>query len=193
MYRREDPADPFKHALTQATRSLAENPEVEITFSTDPPSIHGTQICLPLPSRDLEAKEVAHIRGQADAFALRLSYPNEETNARYQPVGSNARAILSALEQARIESIGTNAMKGVGQNLEAMLEHRCAQKGLARIENRQDAPVEDIVALLVRERLTGLKPPPSAKRLVDTLRPLIEEKANQTLDAFTEHLYDQSR
>lgn len=193
MYRRDDPTDPFKHALTQATRSLAENPEVEVSFSTDPPTIQGTEIRLPLPSRDLDSEEVARIRGQADAFALHLSHHDEETNKRYQPVGSNARAIFSALEQARIESIGANTMKGVRENLGAMLEHRYAQKGLAHIEDRQEAPVEDIVALLARERLTGLKPPPSARRLVKKIRPLIEEKANETLDSLSEHIYDQTQ
>ena len=120
MQKREDPSEPFKHALTQATRSLSEEPELEVTFSTDPPRLQGHEMRLPLPSRDMPAEEVARIRGQADAFALRISHHDDATNARYQPVGSNARAIFAALGQTRSECIGTRVMRVVSGNLAAM-------------------------------------------------------------------------
>ena len=48
-------------------------------------------------------------------------------------------------------------------NLSAMLEDRYHRGGkYEEITDRADAPIEDAVALMVRERLTGLKPPPAA-------------------------------
>jgi len=44
---------------------------------------------------------------------------------------------------------------------------------------------------MVRERLTGLAPPPAAKRLVDLWRPLIEERAGEDLDRLENLVEDQ--
>ena len=50
----------------------------------------------------------------------------------------------------------------------------------ANIED-QMRPLEEAVALLVRERLTGIAPPASARKLVDLWRNWIEEKAGPDL------------
>src|SRR6185312_7965663 len=59
------------------------------------------------------------------------------------------------------------------------------------ITERADAPIEDALALMVRERLTGMAPPPAAKRLVDLWRPLIEERAGRDLDRLENLVEDQ--
>ena len=48
-------------------------------------------------------------------------------------------------------------------------------------KHRADAPLEDALSLIVRERLTGAAPPETAKAMVDLWRPWIEEKAGRTL------------
>src|ERR1044072_54643 len=73
-------------------------------------------------------------------------------------------------------------MDGVAQNLTAMLDERFHRGKFEEITDRADAPIEDALALMVRERLTGLAPPPAAKRLVDLWRPLIEDRAGGDLD-----------
>jgi cobaltochelatase CobT len=51
-------------------------------------------------------------------------------------------------------------MSGVADNISAMIEDRYHRGGKYEdITDRADAPIEDAVALMVRERLTGLKPP----------------------------------
>jgi cobaltochelatase CobT len=47
--------------------------------------------------------------------------------------------------------------------------------------------------MMVRERLTGLAPPPAAKRLVDLWRPWIEDRAGRNLDRLGRLLDDQRR
>src|SRR6185312_15200598 len=47
---------------------------------------------------------------------------------------------------------------------------------------RSEAPIEEALSLMVRERLTGRAPPPAAKKLVDLWRPLIEDRAGKDLD-----------
>jgi len=191
MYKSHDPVEPLKRALTQTTRSLAETPDLEVTFGTDPPGLQGDKVRLPLPPRDLDLKEVMRLRGEADSLALRVSHHNAATNAQYCPSDNTARSVFNAVEQTRIETIGSNSMAGVRENISAAIEHRCDKKGLARLEDRQDAPLADIIGLLLRERLTGVAPPKSAAALVDQMREYIEEKAGATLDQFTDQIDDQ--
>src|SRR5262249_43292027 len=61
------------------------------------------------------------------------------------------------------------------------------------ISDRADAPLEEAIALMVRERRTGVAPPPAAKRLVDLWRPFIEERAGRDLDRLERLVENQRR
>ena len=96
---------------------------------------------------------------------------------RNLPDNQMGRTVFEAAETARVEAIGARRMAGVAQNLSAKLEdhyHRAAR--YETITDRADAPIEDAVALMVREKLTGLKPPPSAQKIVDLWRDDIEDQ-----------------
>ncbi|MCE9651377.1 MAG: cobaltochelatase subunit CobT [Parvibaculum sp.] len=181
MKSKEGPVEPFKRALTTTMRTIAENAELSVTFGTEPPGLRGLRARLPLPSRALPPEEVAQVRGVSDAYALRLAHHDEKINARLQPEGGNALAVFDAVEQARCEAIGANQMMGMGQNLAAALESRAQARGYQRIKTRDEAPLAEAVAMMVREELTGIAPPPSSKTLVDLWRPWIEEKAGKDL------------
>src|SRR5271168_2984891 len=58
----ENPADVFKRAIAHAARSLAEQPDLEVTFSGDGPALNGNHAVLPHPPRDLSPKETSRIR-----------------------------------------------------------------------------------------------------------------------------------
>ena len=80
-------------------------------------------------------------------------------------------------------------MAGVASNLTSMLEDRYHRGGkYEEITDRADAPLEDAVALMVRERLTGLKPPPAAARIVDLWRDFVEERAGRDLDGLLRNI-----
>jgi cobaltochelatase CobT len=72
-----------------------------------------------------------------------------------------------------------------------MLEDRYARANLAEVSQIDDAPIEDALAMLVRERLTGLAPPPSAAKLTDLWRERLEEKTGKTLDQLAGQVQDQ--
>ena len=55
-------------------------------------------------------------------------------------------------------------MEGVAANLSAMLDDRYGRGQYGEVSDKSDAPLEDAVALLARERLTGLAPPDAATR-----------------------------
>ena len=57
----ESPLEPFKRALVNATRSLAESPDLEIVYSGEGPLLSGNRAVLPHPPRDLTPKEKGKI------------------------------------------------------------------------------------------------------------------------------------
>ena len=175
------PNEPFKRALASCTRALARHPELEIAYSADKPSLvtspEGAKARLPEPPRKPNPREAAIVRGLADLFALRLACHNDAIHRRLAPQSPPARALFDAVEQARVEAIGSRRMQGVASNITAMLDDRYHRSPFAEARTREEAPLEDAVAMLARERLTGLEPPRGAARLVELWRPFIEEKA----------------
>jgi cobaltochelatase CobT len=171
---------------------LAEQPDLEITFSGDGPQLNGKHAILPHPPRDLSGKETARIRGLADQIALRIAHHDAAAHARLRPASDLGRAVYEAVEQARIEAIGANAMDGVRANLGAALDSDVLKKGLNRWDEAAAPPLGDIVGLMVRERLTGVAPPDGARALVDRHRAEIEAKAGPDLDRLADNLDDQA-
>jgi cobaltochelatase CobT len=188
---KESPAEPFKRAVTGCMRAIARKPDLEVAFAAERPGMAGGKARLPEPPRKLTRAEAAIVRGHSDAIALRLACHDAALHRRLQPTGQQARAVFEAVEQARVESIGARRMAGVADNIGAMLDDKYHRGKFDQITDRSDAPLEDALALMVRERLTGQAPPAAAKKLVDLWRPMIEKAAARDLDRLDELIENQ--
>ncbi|GEP10894.1 cobaltochelatase subunit CobT [Methylobacterium gnaphalii] len=189
---REPVAEPLKRSVAGCLRAIARRSEVEVTYASDRPALLGDKARLPEPARKLTAEDVAVLRGHSDAMALRLGCHDVGVHRRLAPESAQARAVFDAVEQARVEAIGSRRMAGVASNITAMLEDRYHRGGRYEdITDRADAPMEDAVALMVRERLTGQRPPAAARKIVDLWREHIEEKAGKNLDGLLGSLENQ--
>jgi cobaltochelatase CobT len=191
MSQRETPTEVFKRALANAARSLAEQPDLEVVFSGDGPSLNGHRAVLPHPPRELSGPETTRIRGLADQLALRVAHHDEAVHGKARPKSVEGAQVYDALEQARIEAIGANALGGVKENLAAVWEQAVQRKGLDHMVDPAAAPMADVLALIVRERLTGAPPPAAAKALVDGFREMVEAKAGVDLNKLTGAIEDQ--
>src|SRR6202171_4840885 len=178
----DSPTDPFKRAVPGCLRAIARRPDLEVGFAAERPGIVGGKARLPEPPRKLSAADAAIVRGHADAIALRMACHDNAIHRRLLPGGQQARAVFEAVEQARVEAIGARRMQGVAKNLSAMLDDKFHRGKFDEITDRADAPIEEALAMMVRERLTGQQPPPAARKLVDLWRPFIEERAGRELD-----------
>ena len=187
----DNPLEPFKRALAHAARSLAEAPDLEIVFSGEGPQLSGNRAVLPHPPRDLTPIDAARIRGLADQMALRIALHDPAVHARARPGSPLGAPIYDAVEQARIEAIGANAMGGVRENLKAVLDQAWQRRTFNQAEAMANPPFADIVALMARERLTGEPPPPQARPLVDLFRAEVEQKAGADLDRLAAAVEDQ--
>jgi cobaltochelatase CobT len=190
--KKDSPVEPFKRVLGLAARAIAGDSEIQVSYGPGKPELDGTKISLPEPSRIPTAKEIAIIRGWADSLALTAAVHDPKMHRRYAPEAGPARNVFEAVERARVEAHGANRMQGMAKNLTAKVEDQYGHGRYAEITERADAPIEEALALLVRERLTGAKPPQSAARLVDLWRPWVEERAAKTLDQLEQHSTNQA-
>ena len=179
---REAPTEPFKRSVASCLRAIAKTPELEVSFAAERPGLAPGKARLPEPARKMSKRDAAIVRGHADSIALKLACHDPKVHRKLMPGNPQARGVFEAVEQARVEAIGSRRMAGVAKNLTAMLDDHFHRGKFDEITDRADAPLSDALAMLVRERLTGLAPPAAAKKMVDLWRPILEDKIGKRLD-----------
>ncbi len=185
------PSESFKRATTATVRAIAERDDLTVGFGPEPPGLAGKRVRLPNPPRDLPADEAAQIRGAADSAALRLRYHDAQLHGRLAPGGKLARQVFEAVEQARVEALGTRRMAGVAANIAAMLDEQYRRQGFERITERTEGTLAEAVRLLTREALTRERPPPAARRVVDLWRSWIESRIGKDFAELDRKIGDQ--
>ena len=188
----DNPADPFKKALAEATKVMADDPEMTVTYSVDPSGMTKEGVRLPQVSRRMTRDEVMLARGTADAFALRRKYHNDATSARYAPTGQLAREIYDAMETARCEAVGARVMPGTATNIDAKIAFEAERKGYGSLTSPGEAPLSVAAGYLVRHLATGNPLPKAAENVMNLWRGFIEEQAGGTLDNLDHVLADQA-
>lgn len=188
----EKARETLKRSVATTLRAIAGDASLEVRYSKDRPGIAGNQVRLPDPQRTMRPEEVLVLRGQADAMALRRACHNNSLHAKNAPIGQDARALYDALEQARIEALGSRRMQGVGDNIDAMLNERFTRLGLDRVNSFEDVPAPEAIAAILRHRLSGRKPPEKAVRMIDLWSPVLQTRARDLLKDFEERLEDQA-
>ena len=179
--RKEAPTEPLKRAIGLCVRAIAGHSDLEVGFAPGAPEYSTGHAQLPEPSRVPSQREISVIRGWADSFALTAGCHDVRVHNKLAPSAGPARLVFEAAERARVEALGANRMPGMARNLTARIEDNYAHGRYAQVKTRADAPLEDAVALMIRERLTGLPPPDSAKALVDVWRSSVEQRGAKLL------------
>ncbi|MDR0808626.1 MAG: cobaltochelatase subunit CobT [Gemmobacter sp.] len=188
----DNPADPFKKALAEATKTMADDPEMTVTYSVDPSGMTKDGVRLPQVSRRMTRDEVVLARGTADALALRRRHHDEGLATKYLPAGSLARDIYEAMEVARAEALGARAMPGTAVNIAHKLGHEAERKGYGQITSAADAPLPVAAGYLVRHLATGVPLPPAAANVMNLWRDTIEQQAGGALEGLADALDDQA-
>lgn len=191
--RKEAPVEPFKRVLGMAVRAIAADEEVQVGYAAGRPQADGKMIHLPEPSRVPTEHEISVMRGWADSLALTVSCHDDKLHNKLVPGAGQARSVFEAVERARVESLGCNRMPGMADNITAKIEDQYAHGRFTEVQDTAEAPLEDALALIVRERLTGLKPPENAQAVVDVWKPWVEERAADSLDRLDEIAHDQEQ
>ncbi len=166
--------------VTEATlKALSGKREVSVVFAQGAGGLVGDTVRLPTPPRQVDGAGITRLRGTADALALRLRHHNARLHKNRMPAGAEARAVFEIIEQARVESLGSNLMSGVAHNLAMRLNERC--QAYAGATKQEPALLPEVIGLLAREALTGIAPPEAARPMVDAWRSTLEEKVGGEL------------
>ncbi len=187
----DNPADPFKKALAEATKVLANDPELNVSYSVDPSGVSGDAMRLPQVSRRMTRDEVMLARGTADALALHRRYHNGQTHARYSPQGDMARELYEAMETARCEAMGARDMPGTAGNIDVKIKYDAMRKGYDQCKQASDVPLSAAAGYMIRHLATGRELPAGAKNAMELWRGFIEDQAGGTLENLQEILEDQ--
>ncbi len=187
----DNPADPFKKALAEATKVMANDPDLTVSYSVDPAGQSADSIRLPQVSRRMTREEVLLARGTADAFALRHKFHDPKTAAKYMPQGQMAKDLYDAMETARIEAVGAQHMPGTAGNIDAKIGNEAMRKGYDGITDAANVPLSVAAGYLIRHLATGRDLPKGAENVMELWRGFIEEQAGETLNDVQELLGDQ--
>ncbi|QFT96352.1 Aerobic cobaltochelatase subunit CobT [Roseovarius sp. THAF8] len=192
MAHSDNPADPFKKALAEATKVLADDPDLNVSYSVDPAGVSGDSMRLPQISRRMTKDEVLQARGTADALALRHKYHDAGTHTRYCPPGDMARDLYEAMETARCEAMGARHMPGTAGNIDAKIGAEARRRGYDQITDAAEAPLANAAGYLIRHLATGRDLPDGARNVMELWKGFIEEQAGGTLEDLQSKLSDQS-
>ena len=193
LHGHSEPNEDFKRSVAGALKAIAGHVELDVHYSADRPMLVSGQARLPEPPRALSPEKAAVLRGQADSLALRVACHDPQVHARHAPEGARARGVFDAVEQARVEAIGSRQMEGLAGNVSAMLEDRYSRVVAGDSNRVEDAPLDHVLSLIVREKLTGLPIPQSALPLVEQWRDWVEATAGDSLETLQADILDQPK
>lgn len=171
----------FKRATAGAVRAIARSAEVQVAFQPGPSGLAGKRARLPMPTRALPPSEMAKLRGAADAVALKLRHHDDNLHAARLPPRREAKEVFDALEDVRVEVVGSRHMAGVAANLRARLVDQCESEGYDRMTRKDQLPLPAALGLIARERLSGEAAPEAARRVLDLWRDTLGTEAEAAL------------
>ena len=183
----------FQRALIQSTRALAGEKDLDIRFNVLGPQLSAERMLLPLPNDPFNEQEAARLRGHADRLALRLAYHDTTIHSRYRPEGFRARELYDALEDVRCQALGAAVLKGVANNLNAALADTLRRKGLRIGPSPHTASMNDALALMAREQITGTPAPDFAADFLARWRTDLGPRALRSLAKLADSVHDQER
>ncbi len=180
--------DDLKRSLTACARAVSHDESLAVTFERGQgvTNIGGTKLAEPEPGLDDEA--LAATRGQADAVALWHAHHDEVIHQRRAPSDPVARKMFDAVEQTRVEAVGTRYLDGVASNLEVNLTARLAQ--LNNDTDHADILAEGL-ALLLRQKLTKRPVPERGREVLSHCSDTLQKVSPEWLDKLYEDRHDQ--
>ncbi len=192
MTDQNDPVENFKLATQSTARALSGREDLDVSFSGHVAEIGDNAIRLPALPRTISEADAQYIRGAADTFALRLHYHDEALHKKMQPQDPKAAAVYNALEDARIEAVGTTDYPGVAANIAATLAREAKKLRLDNVKGMEDAPLAEAIRYLSRTHFTGRDIPKEANKTVRVWHEWITDKlGHDALDQLKKALTDQ--
>ena len=190
----DNTAENFKQATQSTARALSGFEDVEVSFGGHMAEMSGHVIRLPSLPKIIDDNDIDLIRGLADTFALRLHYHDAALYKRYMPQDSKASSVYQALEDVRIEAVGTQDFPGAARNLENALRADARRQHLEHVTSMDDAPLAEALRYMAREAFTGRPVPKEAQKPVKIWKDWIKKHlGDDSLETLRNAMSDQEK
>jgi len=188
-----DTSENFRHATESTARVLSGREDVEVVFGGHQAELNDKTIHLPSLPKEMDQSLVSTMRGMADSMALKIHYHDSEVYKQLMPTDPRAQAAYLALEDARIEAVGTELYPGIAVNIEAALRQEAVHQKMDLVKNMDDAPLSEALRFFARESFTGRGTPKEAQKLLKVWKPWIKEHLGDNgLEQLKNALHDQA-
>jgi cobaltochelatase CobT len=184
--------EPFKKALANTTRSLAADETLEVVYGHDGPRLEKNRLILPHPQKEQDLSSALILRGQADRLALRHAYHDAQLHHTLRPVGALGGSVFDALEQARLDSIGTRALKGVETNVSAALAREQSNEKWWQLDDLDEDQRPYLLGAMAHQILTGCDEPELLIKHMNRARAELSPEAADILASLVELRTNQS-
>ena len=182
----------FKKALAETTRSIAEDGELTIRHSADPPGLSDNVMRLPFLGPRTTPEDLSVTRGIADSLALRKRHHDPATHSKYLPIGETARGLYEVLETARCEAIGALRMPGSASNIDSKIAEQAKLNGYREQTTLDEVSLADRLAYSIRRHATGRTLPDVPMRICELFETELQDKAGATLERLDDVLSNQT-
>lgn len=186
-------SDAFRRVTIATLRAVGGSAETEVSFSNPPPgnTAQESHVRLPYVSKGLSDREIARVRGAADAAALHIRHHNALTHAEGRVDEGVARQVQDAIEQVRCEVYGSRHMAGMRANLDRKVVFDLMEAGTNRMTTRDEMSAPLALSLLAREAMTGEQSPAIAGKAYEQWRNSLSPAARDALASLAAHQNDQ--
>lgn len=156
-------------------------------------AISNNKLIINLPNIDDWSNNLAALRGNADAEALKIIYHDKNLHHNKLPKDKIAAQIFDKLELMRIEAISGKVFAGASSNIGAKINQDYMFKNFANMENSDQVFFSDAVALVVREFITGKRSPVITDGFMNKFRTQIKENIIDILPQMLNYLNEQDK
>ena len=197
------PIEQLKDGIAGAFRALSGDEKCEVDFTefyeSKPEDVSGKiphynklshHLSVPLPA-DFNENNLGILRGYLDSLALSAAFHNEDLHQENR-AKSNYASLLDTLENVRVEALGASIYKGAGKNLAHKYTANIKANSFHTSHGAKTMPIQEAVAVIAFEYLTGIQLPAEAKEIRDVWQGTLISRTKQELDEMQGALSDQS-
>ena len=182
----------FQSAVSSAVKTISENFNLDIKFNNNTSSKKNS-LNLPEITNLKSLQDITNLRAFADSEALKIKYTNENIYIKNEPKGSMAKSLYAIAEKIRYEKIGSNKLKGVGNNIIQGYENKFKNKKIEEIKAKTDVPITEAFELYLRNYFFNLKETDVKKKLLSHWENFFDKNLKKKLSDLSNCIEDQQQ
>jgi len=182
----------FQSAVSSTVKTISENFDLDIKFNNNT-STKKNSLNLPEIINLKSLQDITNLRAFADSEALKIKYTNEKVYIKNEPKGSMEKSLYAIAEKIRYEKIGSNKLKGVGNNIIQSYENKFENKKTEEIKAETAVPITEAFELYLRNYFFNLKETGVKKKFLLHWKNLFDKNLKKKLNELSNCIEDQQQ